>query len=124
MSLSVPGVVPLTEKQSGNVAMKQSKFLTPQSEDSDGKSEDSSTFLKAPTIKTFSRKDRPNYKVLSSLSNRVTMNCGLNVSISIPDLATLPQDVSQPKQQQEQPPHKEEAWQKITELVGQIYRLF
>ena len=80
---------------------KQLKVLLPpktQAEDGAENSPEKSIELstKGP-IKTFSRKNRalantPVFKVLPSLSNRITMNSGINVSIAVPD---LPIDLTQ-----------------------------
>jgi len=71
-------------------------------------------------LKTFSRKDRPAFKVLSSLSNRVTMNCGINVSISIPDLAEPAPEIDKKTGSSNSSSvvkSKEEGWNQISDLV-------
>jgi hypothetical protein len=71
-------------------------------------------------LRTFSRKDRPAFKVLSSLSNRVTMNCGINVSISIPDLAEPATEIDKKTGSSNSSSvvkSKEEGWNQISDLV-------
>jgi hypothetical protein len=70
-------------------------------------------------VKTFLRKDRRkgsaaggSLHVLPSLSNRVTMNSGVNVSIAVSDLPTLSNNNLEQA--------KSDSWNKITDLVSRL----
>ncbi len=90
INLKVPDVSPLNRPYES----KQLKVLLPLKSQSEENSPEKSIELSTKaSIKTFSRKDRgsvkkPSFKVLPSLSNQITMNTGINVSIAIPDLST------------------------------------